>query len=167
MLRTIPRLYAVAALAMLLAPEAALAGNDVAVTLAAQRVTVTNGKEAFSSASQVKPGDVVEYRATYTNSGKAPARQLLATLPVPAGMEFVEQSAVPAKLEASLDGQRYAPVPLTRRVKQADGKEVVRPVPPAEYRWLRWTLGNLGSNTARTVSARMRVQTVPVAATTR
>ncbi len=166
--RSFPRWLAPATLALaLFAPATAHAGSDVTVTLAAQRVSVTHGKETFSPAAQVKPGDLVEYRATYTNAGDQPARQLLATLPVPAGMEFIGRTAAPAKLEASLDGRTFAAVPLTRRVLQADGREIVRPVPAAEYRWLRWTLGTLGSKAARTVSARMRVQSVPMAAATR
>ena len=52
-------------------------------------------------------------------------------------------------------------------MKLTDGREVVRPVPATEYRWLRWNLGTLGPNAARTVSARMRVEPVAVAATTR
>jgi uncharacterized repeat protein (TIGR01451 family) len=128
---------------------------------------VTDGKETLSPATQARPGDLVEYRATYTNTGAQPARQVMATLPVPTGMEFVGRTAVPAKLEASVDGRTYAPVPLTRRVKLVDGREVVRTVPTSAYRWLRWPLGTLGSNSARTVSARMRVQPVPVAANTR
>ncbi len=167
MARSFPRPLATAVLALvLIAPAAARAGGDVTVTLAAQRVSVTNGKETLSPAAQIKPGDLVEYRATYSNAGDQPARQMLATLPVPAGMEFVGRTARPAKLEASLDGRTFAAVPLTRRVKQADGREVVRAVPLAEYRYLRWTLGTLAAKSTRTVSARMRVQAVPVAAAT-
>lgn len=166
--RTFTRLLAVVAFATaLLAPAAALAGSDVSVTLSAQRVTVSQGKESLSPAAEVKPGELVEYRAVYRNSGKDAARQLLATLPVPAGMELVGRTASPAKFEASLDGRTFAPVPLTRRVKQADGRIVTREIPVTEYRALRWTLGTLGSNASRTVSARMRVQSVPLAAATR
>jgi uncharacterized repeat protein (TIGR01451 family) len=162
--RTFLRLLTVAALApVFLAPAAAHAGSDVKVALTAQRVSVIDGKETLLPATQAKPGDVLEYRATYKNAGDQPARQVMATLPVPAGMEFVGRTASPSKLEASLDGQTYATVPLTRRVKQADGREVVRVVPTTEYRWLRWPLGTLGSNSTRTVVARMRVQTAPVA----
>jgi uncharacterized repeat protein (TIGR01451 family) len=166
--RTFPYPLAVVALALaLFTPAAARADGDVTVKLDAQRVTVTDGKATFSPATQTRPGDLIEYRATYTNTGAQPARQVLATLPVPTGMDFVGHTALPVKLEASLDGRTYAAVPLVRRVKQADGREVVRTVPASEYRWLRWSLGTLGSNSARTVSARMRVQPVPVAANTR
>lgn len=151
----------------LLAPAAALADGDITVQLDAQRVSVVDGKETFSPATQAKPGELVEYRATYTNTGAQAAQQLLATLPVPAGMEFVDHSAAPAKVEASLDGRTYAPVPLKRSVRLANGREVVRLVPAAEYRWLRWPLATMEPKSTRTVSARMRVQSVPLTATTR
>lgn len=162
--RTFLRLLWVALLAPLfLAPVAASAGSDVQVTLDAQRVTVVGGKEQLAPAAQVKPGDIVEYRASYRNAGDQAARQVMATLPVPAGMEFVGRTASPSRLEASLDGKTFAQVPLTRRVKQADGREVVRVVPTSEYRWLRWPLGTLDAKASRTVAARMRVATTPVA----
>lgn len=166
--RTFPRLLAVVAFATaLIAPAAALAGSDVTVTLSAQRVSVSQGKESLSPANEVKPGELVEYRAVYTNAGATPARQMLATLPVPAGMELVARTASPAKVEASLDGRTFAPVPLVRRVTQADGRIVTREIPLAEYRALRWPLGTLGPKASRTVTARMRVQSVPIAAATR
>lgn len=165
--RTSLRLLAAVLALALVAPAIARAASDVTVALTAQRVAVTDGKETFSSAAQVKPGEIVEYRATYSNSGDQPARQLMATLPVPAGMEFVGRTAAPSRLEASLDGVTFAPVPLMRRVKLADGREAMRPVPASEYRTLRWALGTLGPKAARTVSARMRVQSVPLAAATR
>lgn len=162
--RTFLRLLLVAALApMSLAPAVAYAGSDVTVALKAQRVSVVDGKETLAPAEKVKPGDVVEYRATYRNAGDQPARQVMATLPVPAGMEFVGRTASPKRLEASLDGNTFAQVPLTRRVKQADGREVVRVVPASEYRWLRWPIGTLDPQGSRTVVARMKVQTTPVA----
>lgn len=162
--RTFLRLAVVATLApVFLAPAAASAGSDVQVTLKAQRVSVVDGKETLTPAAQVKPGDIVEYRAIYLNAGDQAARQVMATLPVPAGMEFVGRTASPSRLEASLDGKTFAQVPLTRRVKQSDGREVVRVVPASEYRWLRWPLGTLDTKASRTVAARMRVSTTPVA----
>ena len=63
------------------------------------------------------------------------------------------------------DGKSFAPVPLTRRVKLAGGKTVVREVPAAEYRALRWSIGSLAANSTRTVGARMRVSPLESVAT--
>jgi hypothetical protein len=75
----------------------------------------------------------------------------------------VKGSASPQKVEASLDGQTFAPVPLMRKEKTADGRTVMREVPVAEYRALRWPLGNLSAKQSRTVTARVRVESTQVA----
>ena len=143
----------------------AFAEGDVTVALTAHRITVSQGKEARLPAEQAKPGDVIEYRATYTNHGGYAVRDLQATLPVPAGLEYLPRTAIPIRLSASLDGTSFAPVPLTRRVKLANGKTEVREVPASEYRALRWSVGSLGASAARTVVARMRVAPLETVAT--
>lgn len=167
MRRSSQRLLIVFAAGILLAPALVHAADDVSVVLTARKVTVTDGKEAMAPADQARPGDVIEYRAAYRNTSTHPVRQLAATLPVPKGMEFLALSAAPQALMASLDGRQFEPVPLKRRVKLASGREVLREVPPSEYRWLRWSLGTIGPREARTVSARMRVTPLQVAADVR
>ena len=142
----------------------AYAEGDVHVALTAHRILVSQGKEARLPAEQAKPGDVIEYRATYENRGTTAVRDLEATLPVPAGLEYLPRSAQPVRLKASLDGKSFAPVPLLRRVR-VDGKTVVREVPASEYRALRWSIGSLGAKSARTVGARMRVAPLESVAT--
>ena len=67
---------------------------------------------------------------------------------------------------ASLDGRSFAPVPLMRKERTADGREVVREVPPSEYRALRWSIGTLAAKESRAVAARARVSPLQVAALT-
>jgi uncharacterized repeat protein (TIGR01451 family) len=135
----------------------ALAEGDVSVALTAYRVTMSQGKEAYVPAEQARPGEVIEYRATYKNTGKQVVKDLMATLPVPQGLEYLPKTAAPSKLLASVDGKNYEAVPLVRRVKGADGKPVVREVPLSEYRFLRWPMGNLAASAESQVRARMRV----------
>lgn len=144
--------------AALLVPLAAHAQGDVTVDLTARRVvTDARGHETLLPADQAKPGEVVEYAATYRNPGPAGARQVMATLPIPTGMEYVPETAQPAAVLASLDGRNFEPVPLQRKVRLADGRQVLRPVPVSEYRYLRWSLGTLAGRSERTVLARLRV----------
>jgi hypothetical protein len=142
------------------------ADGDVAVTLAAQRVEAqSGGKETLAPADQAKPGDVIEYRATYHNSGATNVRELAATLPIPFGSEYIARSASPAPTLASLDGRTFSPLPLKRRAHLADGRDVMQEVPAREYRSLRWTLGTLPARGERTVRARVRLEGGPVATT--
>lgn len=130
--------------------------NQVEVNLHAFQV-VAGAKDKLVPATEARPGDVIEYQVTYRNPGKTPAHQVNATLPVPpGGMAYLEGSAAPASLQASVDGIHYAPPPLTRDVVRA-GRRVSETVPPAEYRFLRWTLGDLPAGQSVTVSARMRL----------
>ena len=158
---------AAAAVLMLSAPALVRASGDVSVVLTAQRVTVVEGKEVRGPADQSHPGDVIEYRAEYRNNGGQAVKQLAATLPVPNGMEYLPLTASPQILLASLDGRAYAPVPLRRRIRLADGREVTRDVPPSEYRYLRWSLGTLDARQSRSVAARVRVSPLQIAAATR
>src|SRR5688500_18900991 len=106
-----------AALAGLLS-QPTLAAEPLSATLEAHKVVAAaNGNEQFVAASEAKPGDVVEYRATYKNVSAKPLRAVMATLPVPAsGVEYLLDSAIPAGAEASIDGTQFAPVPLQRLV---------------------------------------------------
>jgi len=139
------------------------AAGSVAVELTANRVTKAQGKEVLVPADEAKPGELIEYRARYRNDGASEAKGLMATLPIPRGTQYVAGSALPRRVEASLDGRTFAPVPLKRTVKTPDGRTVVQEVPVAEYRALRWPLGALPSRDQRTVSARVRVEPTPVA----
>src|SRR3954466_5929555 len=101
-------------------------------------VRAADGKETLAAASSVRPGDVIEYVATYRNTGRAPLTGVEATLPIPPNTEFVPGSARPATARASVDGATYAALPLMRKVVRG-GKTVEEPVPTREYRYLRWS----------------------------
>jgi len=136
--------------------QAAPAAEPVKVNLQVFKVILSNGKESLVESKTVKPGEMLEYRATYSNVSKKNISNLAATLPVPKGMEFVAQSAKPMAVEATTDGREFGAVPLMR--KKASGGE--EPVPVAEYRALRWKAVELPAGKSYEVSARMRVSTV-------
>lgn len=145
------------AIPLLLATSAAAAG-DVAVVLAAARVVVgEHGSEQLVTTEAVRPGDIVEYRATYTNQGDDSVRGLTATLPIPVDTNYLGLTATPENVEASTDGVTFARIPLMRKVKGADGKDRFEPVPATEYRVLRWQIGELAANASRSVAARVVV----------
>jgi uncharacterized repeat protein (TIGR01451 family) len=131
--------------------------KSLVIALTAKKVVSTAGKESFSTADKVKPGDVVEYRAQYTNVSKAVIKGVMADLPVPKGMEYVKDSARPTVVLATVDGKVYEPVPLKRKVKDSTGKEVTQLVPLPEYRSLRWALGDIPIEKELAVSARMQI----------
>ena len=161
MTRRIALLAAAAALALATvaqAQPAAPRANGPLDTRLEQRkvVRAADGKEVLAPAEAVKPGELIEYVATYRNTGKQPLKNLEATLPIPSNTEFVAGSAKPGAAKASVDGVTFADMPLKRRVTRA-GKQVEEEVPAREYRALRWYPGELGAEKTIAYTARVKV----------
>jgi uncharacterized repeat protein (TIGR01451 family) len=135
---------------------------EVESVLTSNKVTLSaDKKEVLVDAKDIKPGEIMEYRATYTNKSKAPVTNLLLNLPIPPGTEYQGGSAKPASgLKATLGDGKFSPIPLKRKVKLPSGKEGEENVPFAEYRSLQWSLGELAAGKSVVVSARVRVSDV-------
>ena len=133
-------------------------GRDPVETRLEARKVVreAEGREGFAAAEAVRPGEIIEYVATYRNTGKQPVSGLAATLPIPASTEYQAGSARPANAMASVDGATFSAPPLKRRVVR-DGKNVEEEIPVREYRYLRWFPGELGGDKSLSFTARVRV----------
>lgn len=148
---------ALAAAALAFALPAAAQGPAVESHLEARKVVrAADGSETFASAHDARPGDVIEYVATYRNASKQPVKNLAATLPIPPDTEYVAGSAQPANAKASTGEGSFHDMPLVRQVVR-DGKTVEEQVPIREYRYLRWFPGELGGEKAVSFTARVRV----------
>jgi uncharacterized repeat protein (TIGR01451 family) len=144
-------------IAAFVAPAFAQQKAAVETRLEARRVdTSGDGKESFSPAEAAKPGDVLEYTASYRNTTASPIANLEATLPIPPQTELVAGSVRPANAKASLDSSRFADMPLKRKAMK-EGREVEEAVALNEYRALRWYPGALAPNEMLTFTARVRV----------
>lgn len=140
------------------APAAPQAKPAVSVQLTQRKVTKdAQGKEQLIDAATVKPGDVLEYQATYTNTTSKVVTGLVGNLPIPEGLEYLPKSAKPGAtlVKAATNDGVFAAEPLVHMVA---GKTV--PVGYGDYRSLRWTLGQLPANGVTVVSARAKVQVV-------
>lgn len=158
MSKMLTALLSLAALACMVTPFAFAqkSPDPLESRLVARKVVMVDGRESFAEAATAKPGDVIEYVATYRNAGKSAITGLQATLPIPGQTELVAGSARPAQARASLDGLAFSDIPLRRRVSR-DGKAVEEDVPLREYRALRWAVGELGAGRSASFSARVRV----------
>ena len=136
--------------------------DPLQIVLVRAKVVVENGREVMQSAAIAKPDDVLEEVATYTNISKAALKSLEATLPIPPNTELVMASVKPANAKASIDGKSFSKLPLTRKVRQANGVEVEQPIPLSEYRYLRWYPGELQPGKPMSFSARFKVANSPV-----
>lgn len=126
--------------------------EPIQVVLEQFKVTTNNeGKEALVVAKEAKPGEVLEYRATYKNVSTRAISDLIATLPVPKGTDYQAKTANPlATAEATIDSVTFAPIPLM----SADKKQMIS---PKQYRALRWKVSSLKANEAVVVSIRVKV----------
>ena len=141
-------------------PAVAQSKGDVQISLLARKVTAApDGKEQLIAADTARPGEVIQYDAVYSNTSRKEVQNLAPTLPIPAGMEFVAESAKPAATLASLDGRVFEKFPLVRKVTRPDGRIEEVPVPFSEYRALRWNAGELKAGATTRIIARARLQT--------
>jgi uncharacterized repeat protein (TIGR01451 family) len=131
---------------------------DVKVVLTATKIVQVNGAEQRQPGEKAKPGDIIEYVADYKNVEKSAVSNVKATLPIPSGMEYIPETAVPNQVMATTDDVNYASVPLKRNVKRADGNIIQELVPYSEYRSLRWDLGEIPAGAVKSVKARMKVK---------
>jgi uncharacterized repeat protein (TIGR01451 family) len=139
------------------APLHAQQPGPIDVRLESRKVIpAAEGKESFAPATTAKPGDVIEYVATYRNTARQPISGLEATIPIPGNTEFIPGSARPDSAKASVDSRSWADMPLKRKVRR-DGREVDEQVAVREYRYLRWFPGELGADKSMTFTARVRV----------
>lgn len=141
------------------APSAPAVEKTVAVGLTQFKVVkAADGKEQLLDASSVKPGDILEYRATYTNNTGKAVSGLVADLPIPEGLEYLPRSAKPgaALVKAATKDGAYGAEPLMRKAQNNKAE----PVPYSDYRALRWTLGQLPADGVTAVSARAKVEVV-------
>lgn len=121
--------------------------------------------EHLVDATEAHAGDQIEYRAVYCNPTAAAMQHVLVTVPVPrGGVEYVLDTASPRADLASTDGKEFAPLPLLRVERAADGHPVSKPAPGADYRFLRWNLGDVPAGATRTVRTRVLLLSTTVAA---
>jgi uncharacterized repeat protein (TIGR01451 family) len=143
-----------------LATEVSYAKAEAGVKgfLSQNKVIVANdGKESLVPADKVKPGDVVEYQARYTNEGATAVTNLVITLPIPKGLELLPKTDLPPGALASVDSVKFEPTPLKRLVRRADGSQVAELIPLNEYRALRWQVAQLAAGKSAIFTARAKV----------
>lgn len=150
------RVGALAALLIAL-PVAAFAAPQVVSTLRAEQIVAGPQGESEKPAATAAPGDVLQYRATYSNRGDSAAAGLVARLPVPAGTALIAQGMQPEHASGSLDGVHFAPMPLMREVKDKNGTTHREAVPLSEIKALSWNLGVLEPGKEKSVQLRVQV----------
>ena len=121
--------------------------------------------EQLVAADKASAGDQLEYQAVYRNPTATAMHHVIVTVPVPKnGVEYLLDTALPHADLASTDGKQFAQLPLMRVETAPDGRKVSKPAPGADYRFLRWDLGDVPAGATRTVRTRVQLLATTVAA---
>jgi uncharacterized repeat protein (TIGR01451 family) len=117
------------------------------------------GETKFLDAALVLPGDVIEYRASYSNRGSS-ALAVIATIPIPESTEYLKESAstrsgIPHTV--ALKDAQFSKEPLLQKTTAASGVTLYQPIPYASYRYVRWDLGKVAPGGLVEVSVRAKV----------
>jgi uncharacterized repeat protein (TIGR01451 family) len=116
--------------------------------------------QALKGNVSVTPGDRLRYVVTGQNAGKAAAKKLVVTQPVPKQMTYQigsAQATDAASATYSIDNGKSFTVNPMLKVKLADGKEEMRPAPAESYTHVRWQFDQ-AINPASQVKASYEVQ---------
>jgi len=134
--------------------------SGVVSELKAFRITVDidEGEQA-TEVTEISPGDLIEYRLTYTNNLGNSISELKPVLPIPAGMQYVPDTANPSLHQASVStsGDNFGSLPLRRQVTLPSGLQTSEEVPQEEFRRLQWMVDTLGAGESVQLVARVRV----------
>lgn len=134
--------------------------EDVSSELTAFKITLNeSGDEVATEVSEVSPGDLIEYRLTYTNNTGESITNLVPTLPIPADTYYMASTASPEIERASylFSGNNFQVPPLTREETLSSGLKTTRQVLPEEYSRLQWTIDTIEGGESATLIARVRV----------
>ena len=101
----------------------------------------SKGKEIFEKSQNAAPGETVEYRLIYENTGKTVLSSLVINGPIPEHTEFIRDSAktdVSHDFLVSIDhGKNWEKEPV-KRVKVKNGKKETIVIPPEQYTNVKW-----------------------------
>lgn len=101
-----------------------------------------DGKEIVQETTQAVPGQIMEYRLRFANTGESEVKGLKIVDPIPVQTTFVPESnntKVSASFEVSIDGGKtFESIPVTRIKTNADGSQQEVVIPPEQYTHLRW-----------------------------
>ncbi|MEZ5449429.1 MAG: hypothetical protein R3E89_10745 [Thiolinea sp.] len=114
-------------------------------SMAAYVVTLDQeGNELLQAATEVEPGQVVEYELTYQNTGDTALKDLVITGPVPSATGYLANSNLAqtaAQFLVSIDGgSKFESEPVKRIVTDASGRKIEKIIPPSEYTHVRWIM---------------------------
>lgn len=148
------------ALTLLALPASAQVAEPQALVITAENVTASEADRADALKGVSIPGDVIEYRLTFTNLTEGPVSDVVLNDPIPEGLVFVPGSVTASTADLMVDYSIDAGLSWSENpVIEVDvaGESVTRPAPADAYTHVRWTITGEVSPGAQ-VTARFRAR---------
>jgi len=132
-------------MAVVALPAAAQSPQPKPLVIAASNLTADSARVAGAERPQgslVRPGDVLAYSLTFTNTNSSPVNQVQFVDPLPMGLVYEAGSAradKPVRIEYSIDGGKsYSARPMIAVVEE--GRRIEKPALAESYTHIRWTV---------------------------
>jgi uncharacterized repeat protein (TIGR01451 family) len=142
------------------AVENGAAGLEIKATAQVEVVVKgPDGKEQtrLVPAGKVTPGSTVVYTLEAHNKSGKPAADVIVTDPIPAEVEFVDNTSNGARVSFSVDGGKTWGAKESLKVKGTDG--AMRTALPADFTHIRWEFEKpIAPGESRAVSFRAKVE---------
>lgn len=106
----------------------------------------SDGRDVAVPANHIAPGDVIEYRTTYTNTSAQPISNVNATVALPSNVQLVSLNSPLPTLATTGNGYQT--------IQQMGNTTVIQ----ENYSGLRWDLANVTTDAPQTVVIRAKVQ---------
>lgn len=123
--------------------------------------TTDTGAETFRKADQVQPGQLIEYRITYSNGTNEDLSKFIVNGDVPELTSWVDGSARTdgaAVFEVQLADLGWTDWPVFREIRAADGSIEKVKVPASDVEAIRWKLSeSLGAGASVNTTYRVEV----------
>ena len=128
--------------------------GPLSIALTVKKIVLQHGKERLVDAKNAVPGDVLEYRAEYKNTGATALSEVLVTLPLPDQTTFIMGSAYPDGVAVSKKSARDVFAPLPQKIVSENNTVASS---PDAYAALRWAIEKLASGQVSVFGMRVRV----------
>lgn len=118
---------------------------DLKTTLEKEVMVEKEGKWVVEKlpVENTNPGDVLVFNISYLNKGMTGAADARIVNPVPEGTVLIPESITgdDADINCSIDNAlSWHKPPVMIRIKNSDGREVIRPAPADRYTHIKWVI---------------------------
>ncbi|MEB3291956.1 MAG: hypothetical protein VKJ24_02230 [Synechococcales bacterium] len=132
-------------------PTSEAAAPKVTLTLSAAKQVIKSDRQGqpvttwqpLGNQAVAKPGETLRFQLLGKNEGKAPAKTMVLTQPIPQGTQYLLNSATssqPADLTYSIDGGKQFTAQPKVKETLPNGKTIEKPAPASAYTHIKWQL---------------------------